>query len=616
MGTAAAAAVANARSLLLVAPGRRAPPLLVEHSTSWQAAHVNAGVRLGVWDGALHVRGSFATASDAGLHQHQHHHQRQHCRGHTALQAFLLASSSACYPHQQKLPHRLRLPALRPVAAVSAPWPAAMDMEIVVDVLPVDFPEEQAQVWEEIAEKLKKDAMALLQHAIFPPPSPTLFAEGAEEGEDEEEEFTSAAELSIVLCSDAYIQGLNSQWCAISSPTDGLLLGDVVISMETAQRQADERGYGLLDELRVLLVHGVLHLLGHDHEAGAEEGMAEAMAAEEQRLMRVLRWVGQGLVLASQAPEAGQPAGAATMTDSTQEEDANARSKSWSGSSSSGRGLGSRPRVLFLDMDGTLLNSQSRITPNTADALRAAHAQGVEIIIATGKARPAAMAALQTVDLTGPNNILSTTSPGVFLQGLRVYGRGGKPVLTLELHEDVCREAFLFSLEHKLALIGFDGDRCVTLLPHPLVDELHDRYYEPKAELLPSVDALLQAHRVQKLLFFDTAEGVSKFLRPYWSLAVAGRATVTQAVAEMLEILPHGASKGRGVKAMLDHLQVSPQECMAVGDGENDLEMLQLVGLGVAMANAAAKTKAVANAHVASNDEDGVAEAIEKYILS
>ncbi len=60
--------------------------------------------------------------------------------------------------------------------------------------------------------------------------------------------------------------------------------------------------------------------------------------------------------------------------------------------------------------------------------------------------------------------------------------------------------------------------------------------------------------RCQKLLFYDTAEGVSSFIRPHWEKSTVGRASVTQAVPGMLEILPEGASKGVGVKIMLDSL--------------------------------------------------------------
>ncbi|XP_065622342.1 endoribonuclease YBEY, chloroplastic-like [Quercus suber] len=73
-----------------------------------------------------------------------------------------------------------------------------------------------------------------------------------------------------------------------------LMLGDIVISVETAARQAEERGHTLLDEIRILMVHGLLHLLGFDHEL-SEEAEAE-MEKEEELLLKSLGWKGKGLI--------------------------------------------------------------------------------------------------------------------------------------------------------------------------------------------------------------------------------------------------------------------------------------------------------------------------------
>jgi probable rRNA maturation factor len=108
------------------------------------------------------------------------------------------------------------------------------------------------------------------------------------------------AELSIALVDDEAIGALNAQYRGKARPTDvlsfslvegavperrGRLLGDVVISVDTAARQARERRRSLDDTVAKLLVHGVLHLLGHDHEADED---ARRMLAEERRIWRVL----------------------------------------------------------------------------------------------------------------------------------------------------------------------------------------------------------------------------------------------------------------------------------------------------------------------------------------
>ena len=112
------------------------------------------------------------------------------------------------------------------------------------------------------------------------------------------------SELSLALVDDAAIAVLNERDRGKPGPTDvlsysllegahaerrGALLGDVVISVDTAGRQARRAGRSLDDECLRLLVHGVLHLLGHDHEKDDE---ARRMRAEERRLLRAVRAVG------------------------------------------------------------------------------------------------------------------------------------------------------------------------------------------------------------------------------------------------------------------------------------------------------------------------------------
>ncbi|XP_008466080.2 endoribonuclease YBEY, chloroplastic [Cucumis melo] len=420
-----------------------------------------------------------------------------------------------------------------------------------------------------------------------------------------------SVELSVLLCNDDFIRKLNKEWRDEDHATDVLsmsqhvpelklpilMLGDIVISVETAARQSEERGHTLLDEIRILLVHGLLHLLGFDHEISEEA--EEEMEKEEELLLKSLEWRGKGLIQSAIDAETNSNSAAVVSDDRKKE----------------GSLRFYRPRFsyIFCDMDGTLLNSKSQITPTTVRALKEVLSRGVKVVIATGKARPAVISILEKAGLAGKDGAVSEFSPGVFLQGLLVYGRQGKEIYRRNLDQDVCRGACLYSLEKKVPLIAFGEGRCLTLFDHPLADALHTVYHEPKAEVMSSVENLLAAAEIQKILFLDTAEGVSRILRPYWSEAAGEHASVVQAVPDMLEIVPRGTSKGSGVKMLLDHLGVSAEEVMAIGDGENDIEMLELASLGIALSNGSEKTKAVANLIGPSNDEDGVAEVIYRY---
>jgi probable rRNA maturation factor len=109
------------------------------------------------------------------------------------------------------------------------------------------------------------------------------------------------AEVSLVFVDDDEMQTLNRTWRAKDRPTDVLafsqregrsppvsedLLGDVVISVETAERQARERGENLEDELDLLIIHGILHLLGYEHEGGGKR--AQEMRKKEKEMLKML----------------------------------------------------------------------------------------------------------------------------------------------------------------------------------------------------------------------------------------------------------------------------------------------------------------------------------------
>ncbi|VAH52633.1 unnamed protein product [Triticum turgidum subsp. durum] len=117
-----------------------------------------------------------------------------------------------------------------------------------------------------------------------------------------------SVEVSVLLCDDDFIRKLNKEWRDEDRATDVLSmsqhipglqipvlqLGDLVISVDTARRQAEERGHALLDEIRILMVHGLLHLLGFDHELSKEA--EEEMEQEEEKILNTLEWIGKGLI--------------------------------------------------------------------------------------------------------------------------------------------------------------------------------------------------------------------------------------------------------------------------------------------------------------------------------
>eukprot|EP00741_Cyanophora_paradoxa_P009654 tig00001574_g9352.t1 len=188
----------------------------------------------------------------------------------------------------------------------------------------VDLRVEDLAPSSELLNRIANDASALLERVARHPEEVHADFDIAPNPEEVAE---SELEISLVLCSDLWIRELNRTWRekdyvtdVLSFPQDeGTALGDIVISLDRAGEQARERNYGLQDEIRILMVHGMLHLLGYDHELGPSEWVE--MAAAEQRLISSLGWVGAGLIAAaggeSEAPP-GPPRPSGTVAETAE----------------------------------------------------------------------------------------------------------------------------------------------------------------------------------------------------------------------------------------------------------------------------------------------------------
>jgi Cof subfamily protein (haloacid dehalogenase superfamily) len=262
-------------------------------------------------------------------------------------------------------------------------------------------------------------------------------------------------------------------------------------------------------------------------------------------------------------------------------------------------------QLVITDLDGTLLNGRGQVSPGNEEAIRQALAQGVAVTIATGKTRYSAQKIITQLGLQ---------TPGVFIQGLVICAADGTVLQQQQLGMDIVEQVVPFAQEYDVDVFAYCHERLLTLQDSPLRHKLHNLYDEPLADIIPTLADWAGAG-VCKLLVQQDSHSFSAPLRQSLVELVGERATLTQALTNSVEILPRGASKGVGVARLLQHLDIDPQRVLAIGDAENDVEMLQLVGLGVAMGNAVEHLKAVADQVVASNDEDGVAEAIGRFVL-
>lgn len=257
-----------------------------------------------------------------------------------------------------------------------------------------------------------------------------------------------------------------------------------------------------------------------------------------------------------------------------------------------------------MDLDGTLLNSEHTISPRTEATLRRAMHQGIHVVIATGRPRYTSQAIIDRLGLT---------TPGVFLQGLTVYDGTGAL-----LHESLMDPAIAqivadFSDRTGYTTLVYNSQTILTRKRDALT-AIMQQYHEQAPDEIGPLAALPGAVPISKFVFIAPPERIGAIreeLKPF----VNGSASLLQSTPWLLEALPPGSSKGAGLRWLLDYMGIHPGHVLAIGDGENDLEMIELAGIGVAVGNATEHLKDAANAIVGTNDEDGVAEAVKRFVL-
>jgi Cof subfamily protein (haloacid dehalogenase superfamily) len=263
-------------------------------------------------------------------------------------------------------------------------------------------------------------------------------------------------------------------------------------------------------------------------------------------------------------------------------------------------------KAVVVDLDGTLLNSSHELTPRTEAALRRAIDAGIIVMLATGKTRNAGLPFIERLGLQ---------TPGIFLQGLAVYAGDGTPLRQQYLNDQLARQVITFAEDRGFHVVAYHGTNIYMKTAQPEVQKWVTNYHEPEPEIAGPLQNLLNRFSLNKLMIVGEPRAVTA-LRWQLNLQIDGAGRIVQAgIPQMLEVLPAGASKGAALRWLLKDMKIAPETLVAIGDAENDIEMLRLAGIGVAMGNAAQAVKDAADAVVASNDEDGVAEAIERFVL-
>ena len=277
-------------------------------------------------------------------------------------------------------------------------------------------------------------------------------------------------------------------------------------------------------------------------------------------------------------------------------------------------------KLLALDLDGTLLNSKKELTPRTRAALYAAAEAGVEIVPTTGRFFGAMPEAIRT---------LPFLHYAITVNGAQVYDRVADAAIVreeipLETAVAVMRllDGYDVIYDCSRANWGWMGAAFKEKAAAYATDEHYLAMVRDFRREVPELKAHLAATAaegdVQKIMLFARLDGPADATA---QVAEAVRArfpeiAVTSTTWNNLELNIASANKGVALARLAAHLGLSSANCIAFGDGRNDLTMIEAAGVGVAMANAHPDVRAAADDVTLSNDEDGVAAALVRYGLA
>ncbi len=267
-------------------------------------------------------------------------------------------------------------------------------------------------------------------------------------------------------------------------------------------------------------------------------------------------------------------------------------------------------KLLVLDVDGTLLNSEKQITKRTLTALKKVQQMGVKVVLASG--RP-------LYGLTEVADKLELHTYGGYIMAYNgaqlVDAKTGNTIFEKRVDPQLIPYLEKKARSNKLGIFSYHQDYIITDSPsNPHIKHearINNMHIVHEEEFSIAID-----YAPCKVVLVGDDEGVLVELEGHWKRRLNGTLDAFRSEPFFLEAVPCGIDKSNTLLWLMEYLDIKPAEVFAIGDGVRDVPMLQAAGFGVAVANALDSVKACADVITGSNDEDGVAQAIEQHFLS
>ncbi len=266
-------------------------------------------------------------------------------------------------------------------------------------------------------------------------------------------------------------------------------------------------------------------------------------------------------------------------------------------------------KMIVLDLDGTLTNNKKEITPRTKEALMKAQAKGVKIVLASGRPTYGIMPLAEELELKKNCGFILAFNGGKIIDCSDC-----RTIFEQKLDETLVPLLYHVAKEAGMQILTYQGEGIAAT-------DKNDKYVQEEARInkmpVEEYDDFLQqlVYPVNKCLIVGDPDPLHQ-LEIKLKKELEGRMDVYRSADYFLECVPLGIDKARSLDRLITTLGITKEEVIACGDGYNDLSMINFSGLGVAMSNAADDIKAQADYVTLSNEEDGIAHVVDKFILS
>ena len=262
-------------------------------------------------------------------------------------------------------------------------------------------------------------------------------------------------------------------------------------------------------------------------------------------------------------------------------------------------------RLIALDLDGTLIGEDLVLRPRVVDAVRRAREHGAQVAIVTGRMFQAAKPFAQQLGITGPV---------VCYQGAAIYEVATmKELRETPVQPDVTRTVLDWAHERSVHAQCYANDQLYV----EQINRFSKRYTDlarVEPVVVPSLRDAFANRPTIKIVLVDDPGPSEQHLAALRAL-LGDRAYLTRSHVDFVEVVDPKVNKGEALAFIADYYGVPLSETLAVGDAWNDVPLVKAAGIGVAMGSAPPELRQAAQAVVADVAHDGVAEAIERFVL-